>query len=95
MSEVRYDLTAEQKKRLKYWHYHGNDEMQDTARFGTLNDMTRSLARAIMILSPAGRHQSLALTALEDVRMRVNAAIAVDECIIRADKKEAKNGGGG
>ena len=38
-----------------------------------------NLAMVLTDMCPEGRNLSLALTALEDVRMRANAAIAVDD----------------
>lgn len=75
--EVRYELSRQDQERLDQWHYHG--EVPDTQRFVDINDKTRELARFLMRRCPPGRHLSLALTALEDVRMRANAAIAVTE----------------
>lgn len=40
---------------------------------------TFQLALELCDICPPGRNLSLALTALEDVRMRANAAIAVDD----------------
>ena len=76
---VRYKLTGAQKERLSHWHYHGN--VDDTQRFKLINDKTKELAEMVMTMTPEGRNQSIALTELESVRMRANAAIAVDECI--------------
>ena len=80
---VRYDLTAHQEERLNHWHYHGI--VDDTKRFQQINDKTKELAEMIMRMTPPGRNQALALTDLEMVRMRANAAIAVDECVLRGD----------
>ena len=41
--------------------------------------LTLGLAIDLCKICPPGRNLSLALTALEDVRMRANAAIAVDD----------------
>jgi hypothetical protein len=41
-----------------------------------INEEVKSLAYRILDLTPEGREQSLALTALEEVRMRANQAIA-------------------
>ena len=72
--EIRYPVD---ETRLQRWHYHG--VAKDTQRFKDINDKTRELAQFIMERVPPSRNLSLALTALEDVRMRSNAAIAVDE----------------
>ena len=44
----------------------------------TVTESTLHLAKVIRDVCPAGRNLSLALTALEGVRMRANAAIACD-----------------
>jgi hypothetical protein len=44
----------------------------------SVSTLTFKLARNLRDICPPGRNLSLALTALEDVRMRANAAIAVD-----------------
>lgn len=44
-----------------------------------VSQMTYNLAQQLCRICPPGRNLSLALTALEDVRMRANAAIAVDD----------------
>lgn len=71
---IRYTIDEE---RIKRWHYHGN--AKNPQRFTQINDRTRDLAELLMVLCPPSRNLSLALTALEDVRMRANASIAVDE----------------
>ena len=76
---VRYHLTGDHLKRLAHWHYHGN--VKDTERFKLINDKTKELAEMIMTMTPSCRNQDHALDLLEMVRMRANAAIAVDECI--------------
>ena len=43
-----------------------------------VNETTLALAKALRDICPEGRNLSLALTHLEDVRMRANAAIACD-----------------
>lgn len=86
--KVRYELTAHQKDRLSHWHYHG--AVDDTERFKLLNDKTKELAEMIMTMTPPGRNQAIALTDLEMVRMRANAAIAVDECQMRNRKCGSK-----
>lgn len=44
-----------------------------------VSEKTFQLAVELTGICPEGRNLSLALTALEDVRMRANAAIAVDD----------------
>lgn len=43
-----------------------------------VTELTLALAKELRDLLPDGRNASLALTHLEDVRMRANAAIACD-----------------
>lgn len=43
-----------------------------------VTELTLALAKQIRDICPDGRNLSLALTHLEDVRMRANAAIACD-----------------
>ncbi len=77
---IRYDLSDENKKRLDNWHYHKpNPDTHAIERFQGINNATKSVAELLMRYCPQGRHLALALTALEDVRMRANAAIALDE----------------
>jgi hypothetical protein len=82
--KIRYELLDEQKKRLANWHYHG--DTKDPERFKLINNKTKELAEMIMMMTPHGRNQSIALTDLESVRMRANAAIAVDESAARGGK---------
>ncbi len=44
----------------------------------TVTEATLALAKQLRDICPDGRNLSLALTHLEDVRMRANAAIACD-----------------
>jgi hypothetical protein len=48
-------------------------------RYNMITQQTKALARLIRDLTPAGREQSLAITALEEVRMRAAQAIATGE----------------
>ena len=75
---MKYNITFAQQKRLDQWHYHRANVTQ-SERFQIINDATRDLAKLLMELTPEGRSQSIALTHLEDVRMRANAAIVLDE----------------
>lgn len=77
-TSMQYELSTEQQKRLDKWHYH-RPNIGQPERFQKINDATRELARMIMELTPPGRQQALALTHLEDVRMRANSAIVLDE----------------
>lgn len=49
-----------------------------TAKHERVSELCLQLATELNDLMPAGRNHSLALTALEDVRMRANAALACD-----------------
>ncbi len=57
--------------------YHKADAAA-TALHQWVSHVTLVLAQELRDRCPAGRNLSLALTALEDVRMRANAAIACD-----------------
>lgn len=52
---------------------------EQVSRYAEINDRTLELAKRIRDLTPAGREQALALTALEEARMRANQAIATGE----------------
>lgn len=66
---------AELERRFMY-HPPTDDQAE---RYELINSWTRSYAKLIRDLTPPGREQSLALTALEEVRMRANQAIATGE----------------
>jgi len=76
--DTKYEINPEMQRRLDQWHYH-RPNIGQPERFQTINNATRDLARLIMELTPPGRQQSIALTHLEDVRMRANSAIVLDE----------------
>jgi hypothetical protein len=48
-------------------------------RYKRINDACRDLAELIIDTTPYSREQSLALTALDEVRMRANQSIACNE----------------
>ncbi len=54
-------------------------DMAATQNHAQVSEVTFALATKLCELCPPGRNLALALTALEDVRMRANAAIAVDD----------------
>lgn len=54
-------------------------DQQAIDRHEKVSELTYELACMLCSFCPPGRNLSLALTALEDVRMRANAAIAVDD----------------
>lgn len=57
------------------FRYHKPDPDQ-IQRHASVTELTLQLAKELRDLCPEGRNLSLALTHLEDVRMRANAAIA-------------------
>ena len=48
-------------------------------RYILIREKAKELARVILESTPSSRHQSLAMTKLEEVVMRANQAIAVNE----------------
>lgn len=62
-------------KRFVFQSAHSPDQ---TRVFRLNSQMTLVLAELLTGVLPEGRQRSLALTALEEVRMRANAAVAVD-----------------
>lgn len=56
--------------------YHPAKDADTVRRHEAVSQLTYDLACQLVELCPEGRNLSLALTALEDVRMRANAAIA-------------------
>jgi hypothetical protein len=62
----------------RFYHRPPRDE-QAKVNHGRVSDNCYLLAVTLCETCPPGRNLSLALTALEDVRMRANAAIAVDD----------------
>lgn len=77
-TNMKYEITQKQQQMLDKWHY-TKPSISQPERFQMINNATRELAKLIMENTPEGRHQSLSLTHLEDVRMRANAAIVLDE----------------
>lgn len=67
---------AELRKRF---FFHPPRDKQAIANHEDVSRLTYQLAVELCQICPPGRNLSLALTALEDVRMRANAAIAVDD----------------
>jgi hypothetical protein len=59
------------------FRYHRPDA-DSIAKHGEVTELTLALAKHLRNICPDGRNLSLALTHLEDVRMRANAAIACD-----------------
>lgn len=67
---------AELRKRF---FFHKPRDQQAIDNHEVVSELTFRLALRLCQVCPPGRNLSLALTALEDVRMRANAAIAVDD----------------
>lgn len=63
----------------KRFFFHKPRDDDAVRRHEKVSQLTYDLACALCATCPPGRNLSLALTALEDVRMRANAAIAVDD----------------
>lgn len=76
---MRYEITEDIRKRLdKSFTYHSPKEDQ-TERYQLLRNTAKELAHLIVVLTPPGREQSRALSALEDTIFNANAAIARGE----------------
>ncbi|MCA8950101.1 MAG: hypothetical protein KDE27_11410 [Planctomycetes bacterium] len=67
-----------QELRRRFFYHPPRDD-QARQNHERVSELTHALAIELVELCPEGRNLSLALTALEDVRMRANAAIAVDD----------------
>ena len=65
--------------------YHKPRDAAAVSAHETVSARCLELAATLCELCPEGRNLSLALTALEEVRMRANAAIACDDPRPRAD----------
>lgn len=63
--------------------YHQPDKIA-LEQHGAINALFLPLAQKVRDICPDGRNLSLALTALEDARMRANAAIAIDGTAVRS-----------
>lgn len=66
---------ADLDRRFTYHPPHGDQ----ATRYETLRGEARVVARAILVLTPKSREQSLALTKLEEAVFWANAAIARNE----------------
>jgi hypothetical protein len=64
--------------RKRFFYVKPRDQ-QAVTNHEMVSALTFTAAVELCRLCPPGRNLSLALTALEDVRMRANAAIAVDD----------------
>lgn len=63
----------------KRFHYRAPRDETAAVNHEMVSHLTFALATELVKICPEGRNLDLALTALEDVRMRANAAIAVDD----------------
>lgn len=75
---ARSEPPTETELRRRFFYHPPRDEVAKV-NHEQVSVLTFELACALCILCPPGRNLSLALTALEDVRARANAAIAVDD----------------
>ena len=71
-------VPSEEELRKRFFYKPPRDQ-QARDNHEAVSNLTFQLAFNLCSLCPPGRNLSLALTALEDVRMRANAAIAVDD----------------
>lgn len=69
---------SEEELRKRFFYHPPRDE-QAIINHSSVSAITFDLAVHLCKICPTGRNLSLALTALEDVRMRANAAIACDD----------------
>lgn len=63
----------------KRFFFHKPRDTQAIINHEKVSELTLKLATELVEFCPEGRNLSLALTALEEVRMRANAAIACDD----------------
>lgn len=76
---VKYPLSLKKEAELEnQYTYHAPKEDQPE-RYVAIREKAKELARVILESTPESRHQSLAMTKLEEVVMRANQAIAVNE----------------
>jgi hypothetical protein len=71
-------VPSEAELRKRFFFHKPRDE-QAIAHHEIVSTITFTLAVELCRICPPGRNLSLALTALEDVRMRANASIACDD----------------
>jgi hypothetical protein len=76
MSEDKVEYGNEDLKNR--FLYHPPKGPRQVEAHAEISSLTLALAEQLCALCPPGRNRSLALTHLEDVRMRANAAIACD-----------------
>ena len=64
---------------LQHWFTYHPPPNEDRIRaHARVSELTCALAMELTAMCPAGRNLSLALTHLEDVRMRANVSLACD-----------------
>lgn len=71
-------VPSEEELRQRFF-YHPPRDQEAVRRHGEVSKLTFELALKLCELCYPGRQLSLALTALEEVRMRANASIACDD----------------
>lgn len=75
----KYKISPQQQERIdKTFKYHSPKDDQPE-RYERIRAKAKELAIVICEDTPPSREQSLALTALEEVSMRANQAIAINE----------------
>jgi hypothetical protein len=75
----KYNISPQQRERLdKTFKYHSPKDDQPE-RYVIIREKCKELAEVICENTPPSREQSIALTALEEVSMRANQAIAINE----------------
>lgn len=78
-SGPKYPMTEAMREELnRRFRYHSPKDDQPT-RYQHLRDQALNLAELIVLSTPPGREQSLALTKLEEAVMHANSAIARGE----------------
>lgn len=76
----RYPLTDEAHARIdRAFTYHPPKGEEQADRYTRIRSLYRELAKAVVEMTPPGREQALAMTALEESSMWANAAIARGE----------------
>lgn len=76
---MTHTLPPTREELVRRFVYHPPRDPQAVKNHETVSTLTLALAIDLCKICPPGRNLALALTALEEVRMRANAAIAVDD----------------
>lgn len=74
-----YALTPEMEKRLNMHFTYHSPTPDQIPRYEEIRNLAHYFALRLVTLTPPGREQALALTALEDCVMQANKSIAVGE----------------